>query len=29
VPEMIHVEIGMCVTIIDTGDGKPIYHWGS
>ncbi len=29
VPDMIHVVAGMPVTIIDTGDGKPIYGWGT
>jgi hypothetical protein len=29
VPEMIHVEAGMPVTIADPGDGKPIYGWGT
>ena len=29
VPPMIHVEVGMRVTIIDAGDGKPIYGWGT
>jgi hypothetical protein len=29
VPELIHVGVGIRVTIIDTGDGKPIYRWGS
>jgi hypothetical protein len=28
VPERIHVEIGMPVTIVDFGDGAPIYGWG-
>jgi hypothetical protein len=29
VPPRIHVAIGMRVTIVDTGDGKPIYAWGT
>ena len=28
VPEMIHVEVGMPVTVVDFGDNKPIYKWG-
>lgn len=28
VPDMILVEAGMPVTVIDIGDGKPIYKWG-
>ena len=27
--EWISVEVGMRVSITDTGDGKPIYGWGS
>lgn len=29
VPELIQVEVGMPVTILDTGDGKPIIRWGA
>jgi hypothetical protein len=29
VPEMILIEPGMPVTIIDTGDDKPLYRWGA
>ena len=28
VPEMIDVEIGMSVRIVDVGAGEPIYLWG-
>jgi predicted RNA-binding protein with RPS1 domain len=30
IPQMdkISIEVGMSVTVIDTGDGKPIYMWG-
>ena len=28
VPKMIVVEVGMPVTIVDTGDDKPAYRWG-
>jgi hypothetical protein len=27
-PEMLDIDVGTPVTIIDTGDGQPIYHWG-
>jgi hypothetical protein len=27
-PEMIDVEIGMSVRIVDVGAGEPIYLWG-
>jgi hypothetical protein len=29
VPEMIQIEVGMSVTIVVAGDGKPIYGWGT
>ena len=29
VPEMIDVRVGSPVTIVDVGDGKPIFSWGS
>ena len=28
VPEMIQVELGMAVAVVDTGDGRPVYKWG-
>lgn len=29
VPEMIQVEVGTPVLVVDVGDGKPIVRWGS
>jgi hypothetical protein len=29
VPEMIQVEVGMPMLVVDVGDGKPIVRWGS
>jgi hypothetical protein len=28
VPEMLDVEVGTTVKIVDPGDGKPIFLWG-
>jgi hypothetical protein len=27
-PQMISIEVGMPVTVVETGDDKPIYRWG-
>jgi len=28
VPERILVEVGMAATVVDVGDGKPVFVWG-
>jgi hypothetical protein len=27
IPDALLIEIGSVVTEVDTGDGKPVYHW--